>query len=442
MRETIMRSAIAAIFFAVLAGPALAAPDVAITDAAIKGGKLVVTGTTATANMNLKLDDQFNGKSNAAKNFTFSVLYLPPDCIVAINKTGAATKAQAVVANCAARGLSPQGAWSNAKDYVTNDVVTQLGSVWRALKDGKNKSPSAPAGAMFWEKFVSKGDPGAQGLRGVAGTPGSPGDRGPTGPAGAAGPAGNAGTSGAPGAQGPKGLMWQGAWSAATDYVKDDAVQFGGRAYLALLPSTNAAPKNPASEPTFWSLLASGPNWRGTWSNGQNYAVNDAVAHDGSSYVATLDSSNKNPASESSFWSPLALKGNTGETGNAGAQGIAGTIGPTGATGATGAAGATGATGETGQQGPQGIQGVQGVQGITGASVVVRSSGACTSQGNDCSAACLPGETIISSGITMVKLGVTYSTVELANRANGWGGLMPYSVSSMTVAVMCAQPVL
>jgi hypothetical protein len=178
------------------------AVDVTITDAKIAGGKLVVTGTTLTGNMNLTLDGSFTGKSTAAKAFNFSLVYLPPDCIVSVGKTGAATTTQAVVANCAARGLNPQGAWKNTTSYVTNDVVTQLGSAWRALKDNKGKSPSAAAIPAIWEKFVQKGDPGPagavgsqgiQGLPGTAGTNGTDGTDGIDGADGATGPTGPAG---------------------------------------------------------------------------------------------------------------------------------------------------------------------------------------------------------------------------------------------------------
>ena len=86
---------------------------VTITDALIAGGKLVVTGTTKTANMSVTLDGQFDVVSGGTRAFAFSLVYLPPDCIVAVGKTGLATTTPAVVANCAARGLNPQGVWSS-----------------------------------------------------------------------------------------------------------------------------------------------------------------------------------------------------------------------------------------------------------------------------------------------------------------------------------------
>jgi fructose-specific component phosphotransferase system IIB-like protein len=189
----------ATFLFSTLIATAAQAANVTITDAMIAGGRLVVTGTTATANMPLTLDGKYTTTSNAKRAFTFSLAYEPSDCLVAVGKTGSvAAPVPAVVANCAARGLNPLGAWSAATDYVTDDVVTQLGSAWRALHNNTNRAPSSHA--ALWEKFVSKGDPGANGATGpkgdtgatgATGSQGIQGTQGDTGPQGATGPAGS-----------------------------------------------------------------------------------------------------------------------------------------------------------------------------------------------------------------------------------------------------------
>jgi hypothetical protein len=130
-----------------------------------------------------------------------------------------------------------------------------------------------------------------------------------------AGVPGPQGETGAAGEQGAKGLQWRGAWSAATEYAADDAVQFEGSAYLALLPGTN---KNPAAEAAYWSLLAQ---------KGDKGA-----------------------------------KGDKGDPGEAGAAGAQGQQGPQGATGATGAQGPQGPQGATGAQGPAGPAGIGGLR--------------------------------------------------------------------------------
>lgn len=71
------------------------------------------------------------------------------------------------------------------------------------------------------------------------------GPAGPVGPAGPQGPSGPAGTGG---------LSWKGAWSAATGYVTNDAVEFEGSAYIAVAANQNQMPGSSAA----WQLLAQG----------------------------------------------------------------------------------------------------------------------------------------------------------------------------------------
>jgi hypothetical protein len=174
--------------------PAFAA-DITVTDAKIAGGKLVVTGTTNRANDNVTLDGEYNAKSNAARAFSFDLAYLPPDCAVELATAASATRpTRAVIANCAPRGVNPLGPWNATTRYQPNDLVTALGSTWRAKRAGLNKAPSSYPN--FWEQFAAKGDQGSAGQNGAAGA---------QGPAGPVGPQGNTGASGQQGAQGPQG---------------------------------------------------------------------------------------------------------------------------------------------------------------------------------------------------------------------------------------------
>jgi hypothetical protein len=178
-----------------MAGLAHSAP-LDITNAKVAAGLLQVTGTSPQPNQNVQLDNQFTVMSDANNNFAFSLnSYLPSDCIVTL-KAGAQT-VTGVVANCGPRGLSPQGTWMAADNYLVDDVVVLNGSAWRALVDNTNKSPvTNPAS---WELFVSKGDAGAKGAKG------DNGGTGPQGPAGDQGPQGIQGPQGPQGATGPKG---------------------------------------------------------------------------------------------------------------------------------------------------------------------------------------------------------------------------------------------
>jgi hypothetical protein len=94
------------------------------------------------------------------------------------------------------------------------------------------------------------GATGAQGIQGIQGPQGSTGPQGPTGPQGIQG---IQGVQGVQGIQGPKGMQWQGAWSSATSYAIDDAVQYNGSSYVAVAANTNQTPDVSAS----WNLLSS-----------------------------------------------------------------------------------------------------------------------------------------------------------------------------------------
>jgi hypothetical protein len=162
------------------------AADVTISDAKIAGGKLVVTGTTAAPNTWVRLDGQtssaFNVKSGADGAFGFSIVYHPGDCIVGLQKLASPTTlgeaTDALVADCGPQGIVARGAWNGAANYRTNDIVTSLGSSWRAKRNSLNKPPAASA--ADWEQFAAVG---------------AAGPAGPEGPAGAAGPEGPAGPS-------------------------------------------------------------------------------------------------------------------------------------------------------------------------------------------------------------------------------------------------------
>lgn len=72
-------------------------------------------------------------------------------------------------------------------------------------------------------------------------------------PPGAQGPIG---PQGVPGPVGPAGLNWQGAWSALSSYVADDAVGFGGASYFCINP-VGPSSADPATDTVNWALLAS-----------------------------------------------------------------------------------------------------------------------------------------------------------------------------------------
>lgn len=78
-----------------------------------------------------------------------------------------------------------------------------------------------------------------------------------------------------------------------------------------------------------------GVNWRGGWGTTATYAVNDAVAAHGGSYVAVRPSHGVDP-NNATYWALLARPGASGARGAQGAQGPQGLKGDAGAQGPSG----------------------------------------------------------------------------------------------------------
>jgi hypothetical protein len=150
---------------------------------------------------------------------------------------------------------------------------------------------------------------------GSVGPAGPAGPIGPAGPVGATGSAGPVGTTGATGSAGPMGLQgppgssagsvtglnYQGAYSSTTNYAVDDFVTFQGSTYISLIAGN--AGNTPSLSPTDWGLLAQGG---------------------------------------------VGLIGPEGPAGVTGPLGLTGPVGPAGPAGAAGVAGAPGAAGTPG----------------------------------------------------------------------------------------------
>jgi hypothetical protein len=95
--------------------------------------------------------------------------------------------------------------------------------------------------------------PAFWGLLAAQGTAGATGPAGAIGPAGAQGNAGAAGAAGPQGPAGVAGMSYRGTWSAGTSYAVNDAVLFGGTTYIA---TASAAGLEPDLFPAAWSVLA------------------------------------------------------------------------------------------------------------------------------------------------------------------------------------------
>jgi hypothetical protein len=178
---------------------------------------------------------------------------------------------------------------------------------------------------------------GPQGATGVQGPTGAQGPQGETGPQGAIGPAGVQGAQGTPGAPGAPGATGaEGATGAQGDVGPTGAPGATGPEG----PQGATGPQGPKGD--------RGLTWRGNWSPQTTYLIDDAVARDGSSYVAKVANLNDQPPSTS--WELLAAKGAAGLPGAAGTNGTNGTDGMNGLNGTNGLPGTTGQDAKTATQ--------------------------------------------------------------------------------------------
>jgi chitodextrinase len=127
-------------------------------------------------------------------------------------------------------------------------------------------------------------------------------------------------------------------WSKVASYAPGDVVEFDGSTYTAIQAGTG---NQPDLSQSFWIPMAPKPviTWQGAWAAATSYAVNDAVAFNGSSYISIQAGSNHGPDVSPAFWTLLARAGLNGATGPPGP------VGPSGAAGSSGAPGATGPPG-------------------------------------------------------------------------------------------------
>ncbi len=251
-------------------------------------------------------------------------------------------------------GLSFIGAYSSTVNYgLGNGVMWQGAGYVSLIASNQGNTPSLSPSA--WAMFAASGAAGAVGPAGAQGANGAAGATGATGAAGAPGAAG------ATGATGTAGLVWQGTYSSGTNYALGAVVGWNGASYVSLV-SGNAG-QVPGSSLGYWAMLAAagvngvngaagvagatgaqgaagaagatgatgargiagaaGMNFRGAWTSGTNYAVNDAVTFAGSTYLAQTAGSNAEPDISPQAWAVLAQAGGAGPTG---AQGDAATV--------------------------------------------------------------------------------------------------------------------
>jgi hypothetical protein len=309
-------------------------------------------------------------------------------------------------------GITFQGTYSSTANYALADGVSFNGAGYVSLV-ANNHGNTPDQSPQQWALFAAAGAPGATGPTGAIGVTGA------TGPMGPQGPSGPTGATGATGPQGPPVANYLGNYQSSVNYALNDAVSWQGSTYVSLIAGNQG--NTPSLSPSQWAVLAAqgptgaagaagpigltgatgpagaagatGPQgppvtFLGQWLIGTPYAVGDAVAYGGSSYIALLANAGREPDVSPLYWGLLAAAGAVGPAGATGATGLqgptgypgpagpagsqgpagsAGSAGAAGATGATGAAGPVGATGATGAAGATGLPGTNGTNGTNGA---------------------------------------------------------------------------
>src|ERR1022692_4338324 len=160
-------------------------------------------------------------------------------------------------------GLAWRSAWSTTTTYNLNDAVDYSGARYISLV-ANNKGNAPNNFPADWSLLAQAGAQGATGATGTQGPQGPTGATGATGAQGASGPLGPTGATGAQGVTGPTGpagLIWRSAWSNATPYNLNDAVDYSGASYISLV--ANNLGNVPTTSPADWSVLvapgATGP---------------------------------------------------------------------------------------------------------------------------------------------------------------------------------------
>ena len=192
-----LRTVLLATSVIAIADHSAAMAAITVSAASINNGLLTLSGK-ANSNSVITLDGGVaHTKATASGTFTFSPLnYVPNRCVVVLTSPGQAT-VLASVANCGPISLKSRGAWSSVQTYLTDELVFQDGSTWRAKVPVPMQVKPGLDTSSYWELFVT-----AQGGTG-AGPTGAVGPTGAAGATGAKGATGAAGATGATGASGP-----------------------------------------------------------------------------------------------------------------------------------------------------------------------------------------------------------------------------------------------
>ena len=82
-------------------------------------------------------------------------------------------------------------------------------------------------------------------------------------------------------------FVWQGEWTTATAYVKDDIIRYGGISYVCAQAHTANADFYVDRDATRWEVMTAGIQYKSAeWTTGVVYAENDIVRYGGKVYIS------------------------------------------------------------------------------------------------------------------------------------------------------------
>jgi len=91
-------------------------------------------------------------------------------------------------------------------------------------------------------------------------------------------------------------FVYQGAWTPGTSYVVDDVVTVGGKTYICIITNTSSSlfSTDLNNITPYWTLIADGQTWRGTWANSTLYNLGDLSQYGGTVYQCTTSHTSSN----------------------------------------------------------------------------------------------------------------------------------------------------
>jgi hypothetical protein len=103
----------------------------------------------------------------------------------------------------------------------------------------------------------------------------------------------------------PNGWAYKGTWTSGTAYQVNDTVYYNGFAYIAVAANTSNNPTPVMTTP--WQKLTYGYNFRATYATGTTYYPGDVVVLSGHTWLATSGSSfiSQSPNNTTGFWTKM-----------------------------------------------------------------------------------------------------------------------------------------